>query len=87
MLGNEHDVVVVTPNSKWNWIPSNIWVGVGQMSVKQVTFPLAPIYKRMGIEFHQALGTQLHPEGSPTMSYPHVTVQYTDPTKAGQVGN
>jgi len=87
MLPKEHEVVVVAPNSKWNWIPSNIWVGVGQMSVKQVTFPLAPIYKRKGIEFHQALGTQLHPEGSPTMSHPHVTVQYTEPTKAGQVAN
>lgn len=30
-LGNEHEVVVVTPNSQWNWIPSNLWVGVGQM--------------------------------------------------------
>ncbi|MBK6682185.1 MAG: hypothetical protein IPG53_20410 [Ignavibacteriales bacterium] len=39
-LANNHEVVVVTPNSKWNWIPSNIWVGVGVMSVDQVTFPL-----------------------------------------------
>jgi sulfide:quinone oxidoreductase len=23
-LGNKHEVVVVSPNSKWNWIPSNI---------------------------------------------------------------
>ena len=29
MLGRQHEVVVVTPNSNWNWIPSNIWVGVG----------------------------------------------------------
>jgi sulfide:quinone oxidoreductase len=29
-LGSGHEVVVVTPNSKWNWIPSNIWVGVGK---------------------------------------------------------
>lgn len=33
------EVVVVTPNSKWNWIPSNIWVGVGVMSVDQFLFP------------------------------------------------
>ena len=32
-LGSQHEVVVVTPNSKWNWIPSNIWVGVGQMRI------------------------------------------------------
>ena len=25
-LGREHEVVVVSPNSQWNWIPSNIWV-------------------------------------------------------------
>ncbi|MCL2489411.1 MAG: tryptophan 7-halogenase, partial [Propionibacteriaceae bacterium] len=29
-LGSAHDVIVVSPNSKWNWIPSNIWVGVGK---------------------------------------------------------
>ena len=84
MLGKEHDVVVVAPNSKWNWIPSNIWVGVGQMTTKQVTFPLAPIYKRKGIEFHQALGAQIHGEGSPDHPHPHVVVRYTDPSKQGQ---
>lgn len=25
-LGSSHEVIVVTPNSLWNWIPSNIWV-------------------------------------------------------------
>ena len=46
LLGNKHEITVVTPNSKWNWIPSNIWVGVGKMKAEQVVFPLAPIYKR-----------------------------------------
>ena len=58
-LGREHEVVVVSPNSKWNWIPSNIWVGVGRMTRSQVTFPLAPVYRRQGITFHQALATTL----------------------------
>jgi sulfide:quinone oxidoreductase len=84
MVGKEHDVVVVAPNSRWNWIPSNIWVGVGQMTVKQVTFPLAPIYRRKGIEFHQALATELHGEGSAALPRPHVTVRYTDPAREGQ---
>jgi sulfide:quinone oxidoreductase len=85
MVGKEHEVVVVAPNSKWNWIPSNIWVGVGQMTVKQVTFPLAPIYRRKGIEFHQALAVELHGEGSADLPRPHVTVRYTDPAREGQV--
>jgi len=40
-LGSAHEVVVVTPNSQWNWIPSNIWVGVGDMSKQDVVFDLA----------------------------------------------
>ena len=66
MLKHSDEVVVVTPNSNWNWIPSNIWVGVGKMKTSQVTFRLAPIYKRQGIEFHQALATAIHPEGDDT---------------------
>ncbi len=83
-LGSAHDVVVVSPNAKWNWIPSNIWVGVGKMTAEQVTFPLAPIYHRKHIEFHQALATELHPMGSPGEAQPYVSVRYTHPDRAGE---
>lgn len=83
-LGSEHQVVVVAPNAKWNWIPSNIWVGVGRMTADQVTFPLAPIYARKGIEFHQALGVAIHPDGGPGRATPFVDITYTDPARAGQ---
>lgn len=86
-LGREHEVVVVAPNAKWNWIPSNIWVGIGRMSTKQVTFPLAPIYRRKGITFHQALATELHPEGSSTHERPFVKLRYTEPTRAGEIAD
>ena len=83
-LKKAHEVVVVSPNSKWNWIPSNIWVGVGKMTADDVTFPLAPIYRRNGIEFHQALATELHPYGSPEESRPYVSVRYTDLSRQDQ---
>ena len=84
-LPREHDVIVVAPNAKWNWIPSNIWVGIGRMSTKQVTFPLAPIYRRKGIEFHQALGFEIHGSGDVDNPQPYVMVRYTDPQREGQV--
>ncbi len=62
-LGKEHEVVVVTPNSKWNWIPSNIWVGVGEMKKEDVVFPLAPVYEKAGIDYRQAKALSIHPEG------------------------
>ena len=86
MLAKEHRVTVISPNSKWNWIPSNIWVGVGKMTSEQVTFPLAPVYRRQKIEFLQALATELHPEGSPSAGAPYVSVRYTDPKRAGETG-
>jgi sulfide:quinone oxidoreductase len=82
-LGSTHEVVVVSPNSHWNWIPSNIWVGTGYMKAEQVTFPLAPVYKKTGITFHQAKAVSLHPEGDATTAQPFVTIEYTAPEQRG----
>ena len=86
MLKRSDQVVVVTPNSNWNWIPSNIWVGVGKMKTDQVTFKLGPIYQRKGIEFHQALATAIHPEGDDAHTKPFVDLTYTDPARVGEHG-
>ncbi|MCL2735114.1 MAG: NAD(P)/FAD-dependent oxidoreductase [Propionibacteriaceae bacterium] len=83
MLGSHHDVIVVSPNSNWNWIPSNIWVGVGKMPVSKVVFPLAPVYKKKGIDFHQARAVEIHPEGSDAHQRGYVVAEST---KAGQEG-
>ena len=83
-LSKKHEIMVVSPNSKWNWIPSNIWVGSGWMKPEQVTFELAPVYKKSGINFHQAKAVSIHPEGRGDSSTPFVTVRYTSPEKQGE---
>jgi len=83
-LGNEHEVVVVTPNALWNWIPSNIWVGVGEMSKEEVTFPLAPVYEKAGIDYRQAKAVSIHPEGNTEGDTPYITLEYTGQGKEGQ---
>jgi sulfide:quinone oxidoreductase len=82
-LGREHEVVVVTPNRLWNWIPSNIWVGVGVMTKEDVTFELGPVYARLGIRYEQARAVELHAEGSADMARPFVTIERTDPARKG----
>lgn len=62
-LGREHTVTVVSPNANWNWIPSNIWVGVGKMSKADVVFALAPIYRKKSIEHRQAKAVAIWPHG------------------------
>jgi sulfide:quinone oxidoreductase len=54
------------------------------MTTDQVTFALAPIYRRQGIEFHQALATELHPQGSPEEAKAYVSIRYTDSARVGQ---
>jgi sulfide:quinone oxidoreductase len=85
-LTKDHEVIVVSPNSKWNWIPSNIWVGVGLMEEADVTFELRPVYEKQGITFHQAKAIEMHPAGDSANSTPYVTIEYTDPTKKGEIG-
>lgn len=82
-VGKQHEIVVVSPNSKWNWIPSNIWVGVGQMSTEQVTFDLAQVYKKTSVSFVQAKALSINPEGNAQAATPYVTVEYTHPDRAG----
>ncbi len=86
-LGSSHEVVVVTPNSKWNWIPSNIWVGVGEMSKEEVTFDLAPVYAKAGINYKQAKAVSINPEGDQSNDKPFVTIEYTLAGREGDVEN
>jgi sulfide:quinone oxidoreductase len=84
MLGKEHEVMVVSPNSQWNWIPSNIWVGVGRMTTKDVTFPLAPVYRRQKITYTQAKAVAVRPEGDEQDPRPAVDVVHTSPGRSGE---
>lgn len=75
-LGKEHEVVVVSPNAYYQWVPSNIWVGIGLMKVKQVIFELAPVYKKNHIVFKQALALSIHPEGNAETDKGFVKIRY-----------
>lgn len=75
-LSKEHEVVVVSPNSNYQWIPSNIWVGIGRMNSKKILFPLAPLYKKKNIDFKQAKAVTFHPEGDNDESKPYIMAEY-----------
>jgi sulfide:quinone oxidoreductase len=83
-LGKKHEVIMVSPNSNYQWIPSNIWVGIGQMKPKQVIFPLAPVYKRKGVNYKQAIAKTIFPEGEGSKPTPFVEIEYVEESKRGQ---
>ena len=75
-LSKEHEVLVISPNRNYQWVPSNIWVGTGRMSADEVYFPLEPLYKRKNIGYKQAKAVDFYPEGDATEEKPFVTVEY-----------
>lgn len=83
-LGKSHEVVVVSPSAYYQWIPSNIWVGVGKMKIDQVRFKLKPVYDRWKIDFKQAKATALYPEGDGESAMPFVEVEYTGESRQGE---
>ncbi len=87
-LSKHHQVVVVSPNSNYQWIPSNIWVGIGRMPSKKILFPLKPLYKKKKIDFIQAKAKSFYPEGNSTENKPFVEVEYVSgdsPQKTSKV--
>ena len=83
-LSKKHEVVVISPASYYQWVPSNIWVGVGRMTVDQVRFKLEPLYKKWGIDFRQAKAVSIHPEGDSESARPFVKLEYTSEDKRGE---
>ena len=83
-LSKDHQVIVMSPNSNYQWVPSNIWVGIGRMKAKEVLFPLEPLYKKKGIEYHQAKALSFHPEGDLNHQKPYVAGEYIAGPQKGE---
>ena len=83
-LGKNHDVTVISPSQYYQWVPSNIWIGVGRMKPDQVRFKLEKVYKRWNIDFKQAKAVALHPEGDSSSNTAYVAIEYTSAEKKGQ---
>jgi len=82
-LGKKGEVIVVSPNSNYQWVPSNIWVGTGHMKAEEVYFPLKPVYDKMKINFKQARAISIHPEGDAGENKPYVTIEYVSGAEKG----
>lgn len=83
-LRKEHEILVISPNSHYQWVPSNIWLGIGRMKTKQVVFPLEPLYKRKNIGYKQAKAVSFYPEGSAGSAKPFVVAEYVAGERKGE---
>jgi sulfide:quinone oxidoreductase len=83
-LNHTHEILVISPNRNYQWVPSNIWVGIGKMKSEDVSFALAPIYKKNNINYKQAKVFSFHPEGDENNFSPYVTIEFLYGEKKGE---
>jgi sulfide:quinone oxidoreductase len=56
-LDDRHRVIVLDPRPDFTFIPSLVWLPFGKRDASDITFPLAPLYRRKGIEFRNTAAT------------------------------
>lgn len=61
LVGDRHKIVVLDPRPDFTFLPSLIWLPFGLRDAGDVTFPLAPMYRKKGIRFIKEAATQTDP--------------------------
>lgn len=61
-LSKEHQVSVVNNGSRYSFVPSNPWVGVGWRDRAAVEIDLVPVLKRRRIALHPQGAKRVHPD-------------------------
>ncbi|MGD8836607.1 MAG: FAD-dependent oxidoreductase [Desulfobacteraceae bacterium] len=84
-LNKKHEVIVVSPAAYFQWIPSNIWVGIGKMTKDDIRFRLAEVYAKKKITYYQAKAVSIHPEGNSTQPKGFVRAVSTAKDNSGEM--
>jgi NADPH-dependent 2,4-dienoyl-CoA reductase/sulfur reductase-like enzyme len=63
LVGDQHEIVVLDPRDHFTFIPSLIWVPFGLRDAQDVTFALAPVYRKKGIRFINEAAAEIDPNG------------------------
>jgi sulfide:quinone oxidoreductase len=76
VLGNGHEVTVISNVENFTFVPSNPWVAVGWRSRKDISFPLEPYLSRKGIKFIPKAATEIKPNENTVVLADGSTVSY-----------
>ncbi|MHB8483615.1 MAG: NAD(P)/FAD-dependent oxidoreductase [Nitrospiria bacterium] len=64
MFGKQHSITVISNVDFFHFVPSNPWVAVGWRTRKDISFPLAPVLQKKGIEFLYSAAEEIDPKQS-----------------------
>ncbi|MEN8129347.1 MAG: FAD-dependent oxidoreductase, partial [Pseudomonadota bacterium] len=68
----DHEITLINLHPKFTYIPSLVWVGIGQIPVDKTQFELKPVCDKLGINLILGRLTEVHPDDN------HVVVEVND---------
>ena len=75
-LRSEATISVISPNPKFTFIPSMIWVPFGRRKMSDISFPIRPQMEKKGIKFIQDNATQVNPDLQEVVTENNGTINY-----------
>ena len=75
-LDDRHRVLVLDPRERFTFIPSLIWLPFGLRDADDVTFPLAPLYERKGIEYRPETAARVDVDAHTVTTAAGATIEY-----------
>ncbi len=76
ILGNGHDVTVISNTDSFSFIPSNPWIAVGWRTRKDTCFPLEPYLSKKGIKLIAKAAQEIKPDENTIVLADGSTVHY-----------
>jgi len=61
-LKTDFEITVISPFDQFLYVPSLIWVPFGKRQVKEISFPISPIYKKNQVNFIQDKVLRVNPK-------------------------
>ena len=76
MVGNKHDVIVISDSPTFHFVPSNPWIPPKWRKPEDLKIELAPVLRKKGIEFIQKAAIKVDPEQNQILMEDESTVAY-----------
>ena len=76
MVGNEHEVTVISDSPTFHFVPSNPWVPPKWRKPSDLKIELAPVLSKKGIEFIQKAAVKVDPDNNQIQMDDESTVAY-----------
>lgn len=75
-LGGKHKITVIHPVDYFQFVPSNVWAGVGKRTRQEITVPLEAYLKKYQIDFFPCAAEHIKPDSNLLVLTNGTEVQY-----------